>query len=323
MKIGLILPHWSGSMAGHTPTATETLAFGREAQQVGVDSLWLTDHLYHEPFLDFLDHGYQLPTEHRGVRVGFWESWTTLAALAVDTADVEIGTLVTNTAFRNPALLASMAATVDSLSKGRLTVGLGAGDFRSEHMFHGYPWERRIGRFEEALRIIVPMLRGERVTVDGDFYQSQDVELLPEGPRKNGPPVLIGSMRGGPRMKRLTVQYGDGWSCWLAFEDSHVENYAARLQGMQEACEQHGRDPETLAGNVTIGITLPGLDGLVPGASPITGSANDVAEQISRYAELDVDRLTVYLHPCNEAGLEWLGEILSQVQRRSTVKAAH
>ena len=82
---------------------------------------------------------------------------TTAAALARETRRVEIGTLVVNTGYRNPALLARMADTIDELSEGHFIMGLGAGDFESEHVAFGYPWERRVGRFEEALQIIRPL----------------------------------------------------------------------------------------------------------------------------------------------------------------------
>lgn len=320
MNIGLILPQWTESMAGVTPQAGDVVEFARSAEGIGLDSLWLVDHFYYEPYLDFLEHGYELPGEFQGVRGGAWECWSLLAAVACATDRVALGTMVTNTAFRNPGLLANMAETVDSLSDGRLTLGLGAGDFRSEHTFHGYPWERRVSRFEEALQIIAPMLRGERVTATGEFYEVQEAELLPKGPRPEGPPIMIGTMRGGPRMSRLVMEYADQWSCWLAYEDSRPERYAGLHRSMLDAAHWHGRDPETLRHNVTIGLTKPGFEGLVPGAMPITGTPDDVAVQLERYAGLGVDNLAVYLQPCNREGLDWLAAVLDQVRRPTTAR---
>lgn len=314
MKIGLVLPQWSGSMAGTTPAAGDVVEFGRAAEAIGIESLWLFDHFYYEPYLDFLEHGYQLPQDQQGHRMGAWECWTMLSGLAVATEQVELGTMVTNTAFRNPALLANMAETVDALSGGRVTLGLGAGDFRSEHTFHGYPWDRRVSRFEEALQIIVPMLKGERVTFDGDYYQVRDAGLLPRGLRPEGPPVLIGTMRAGPRMQRLAAHYADVWNSWLAFGDSHAENYAEMLDLMTSACQRHGRDPATLRHSVTIGLTMPGFEGLVPGATPISGSPDQVAGEIQKYVDLGVDHLVVFLQPCGPAGLDWMAEVLEQVR---------
>lgn len=318
MKIGLILPQWTDPATGVAPTPGEMMEFARSAEAMGIDSVWLTDHLYHEPYLDFLAHGYELPEEQRGVRSGYWECWTMLAAIASETGRVELGTLVTNTAFRNPALLANMAETVDALSDGRVTLGLGAGDFHSEHVFHGYPWERRISRFEEALQIIAPMLRGDRVSFEGDFYRTHEAGLLPRGPRQDGPPILIGMMQGGPRMRRLAVQYADGWSSWLAFEDSHSGNFAGRLERMTTTCESYGRDPDTLQSAVTIGLKAPAFENFVPGSNPVTGSPGEVAEELGKFADLGVDHLTVFLQPYGEAGLAWLEDVLAQFRGRST-----
>ena len=110
----------------------------------------------------------------------------TAGALARETRRVEIGTLVVNTGYRNPALLARMADTIDELSEGRLILGLGAGDFESEHVAFGYPWDRRVSRFEEALQIIRPLLRGEKVTFEGEFYTTREAENIPKGPRPEG-----------------------------------------------------------------------------------------------------------------------------------------
>lgn len=318
MKIGIILPQWSNSLAGATPTAPDVVQFGRNAEALGIDSLWLFDHIYYEPYLDFLEHGFQMPDEFKGIRVGSWECWTTLAALSLATSEVELGTMVTNTAFRNPALLANMAETADSLSNGRVTLGLGAGDFRSEHSFHGFPWDRRVSRFEEALQIIVPMLNGEQVTFEGEFYQAENVALLPRGPRPNGLSVMIGVMQCGPRMLRLVAEYADEWNSWLAFGDSHPAHFAERLHLVDQACDRHNRDRETLRDNVTVGLTMPGYEGLVPGASPLSGSPQDVATEIQEYAELGVDHLTIFLQPYSDESMEWLQAILHHVPGRSS-----
>jgi alkanesulfonate monooxygenase SsuD/methylene tetrahydromethanopterin reductase-like flavin-dependent oxidoreductase (luciferase family) len=320
MQIGLILPHWTGACGGVTPDAREVVEFAKQAEQIGLDGVWLTDHLFHEPYLDFLEHGYELPEQMKGIRSGFWEAWTLLAAIASETERVEIGTLVSNTAFRNPTLLANMAVTVNSLSGGRLTLGLGAGDFHSEHDFLGYPWERRVSRFEEALQIITPLLRGELVSFTGSYYQASEAEILPQGPVCLGPPILIGSMQVGPRMQRLTAQFGDGWSCWLAFEDSHVDGYAQRMRTMHHACERFDRDPATLRNTVTVGVNSPDSPSLIPGATPITGSQMEVAGELRRYQELGVDHLAIYLQPCTVTGVEWLSGVIEQV-RNAGVRA--
>lgn len=310
MKIGLVLPQFSGTYDGRMPRGDEILAFARAAEAAGFDSLWLVDHFYWEPFIDLEEHGIAAPEDRRGVRFAAWECWTTLAALAAVTTRVELGTLVTNTAYRNPALLAHMAETVDELSHGRLILGLGAGDYRSEHSMHGYPWDRRVARFEEALQIIRPLLRGETVTVEGEFYQTRDATLIPKGPRPEGPPILIGVIHGGPRMQRLVAQYADEWNCWLVFSDSHASAYQGTVDEMVAACERHGRDPATLRRNVTVGVATPGREYGWPGATPIQGTPAGIAEQLAAFAECGVDHLTLYVRPGTSGGMEWLGQVI-------------
>ena len=314
MKLGLVLPQISGALDGGLPSGAALLAFAQAAEAAGLDSLWLVDHFYWEPFADLADHGIAAPEERRGVRFGAWECWTTLAAVAAVTTHVELGTLVTNTAYRNPALLAHMAETVDELSNGRLILGLGAGDYRSEHAMHGYPWERRVGRFEEALGIIRPLLRGETVTHDGEFYQLRDATLMPKGPRPVGPPIMIGVVHGGPRMLRLVTQYADEWNGWLVFGDSHAAAVRAELAAIDAACARHGRGPQTLRRHVTLGVATPGRDFGWPGATPLSGVPEALAVQLAAVADTGVDHVTLYVRPLTSDGLDWIGEVVERLR---------
>src|SRR6266508_1623108 len=128
----------------------EYVAMARLAEDVGFDSIWLGDHLlYRTPGL--------------GTR-GPWEVWTMLSALAASTSRILLGPLVACTSFHNPSMLAMMAATVDEVSGGRLILGLGAGWNETEFRAFGFPFDRRISRFEEAFEVVRRLLDGERVT---------------------------------------------------------------------------------------------------------------------------------------------------------------
>ncbi|MFW5470081.1 LLM class flavin-dependent oxidoreductase [Knoellia sp. CPCC 206435] len=129
------------------------LDLARRVEAAGYDSIWVGDHLL-----------YDLPS---GLTRGPYEAWTTLAAVAAVTERVEIGPLVASTSFHSPAMLAKQAATVDAISQGRLIVGLGAGWNRREYDAFGFPYDRRVSRFEEAMAIIVPLLRTGRTTFHG------------------------------------------------------------------------------------------------------------------------------------------------------------
>lgn len=311
-KIGLLLPQWEDGMAGKTASGPEILELAKLSEDIGVDSVWLVDHFLFEPYVDEAEYGVEYPDEMKGKKVGFWECWTLASALAAITDRVEIGTLVANTGYRNPALHARMADTVDELSGGRLIFGIGAGDYRTEHDAFGYPWERRVGRFEEALQIICPLLKGESVTFGGEFYSTEEARLAPKGPRPDGPPILIGLLKGGPRMKRLVTQYADHWNCWLV-EDSRPEAYRESYQSILEACEKHGRDPATLVKNAAVGVCFPGNALPVDDAVPFSGSNAEIAEQLSRFLDEDVDHLVIWLEPCTRDGIEQLSKVLEQL----------
>src|SRR5207249_4585394 len=119
-------------------------------------------------------------------------------------------TLVMALPFRNPAVLAKMAITVDEISGGRLILGIGCGWHKPEFEAFGIPYDHRVSRFEEGLAVLLPLIHGERVDFDGGFYRADGGEILPRGPRAKGPPLLIAGK--GPRMLRLTAQHADAWN---------------------------------------------------------------------------------------------------------------
>ena len=143
--------------------------------------IWLGDHLLYRG--------------DGGPERGPWEVWTMLAGLAAVTSRVALGPLVACTAFHPPGLIAKMAAAVDEISGGRLVLGLGAGWNEAEFRAFGLPYDHRVTRFAEAFEIIRGMLAGERVTLEGRFWQADDLVLLPPPARR--PPIMIGSH--GPR----------------------------------------------------------------------------------------------------------------------------
>ena len=150
MRIGVTLPLAQGDTAdGHVPSYDEARIFALRAEAVGLDSIWVFDHL--------LFRFASKPEE--GVR----EAWTTLAALAPVVPRIELGSLVMCSSFRNPGLMAKMAATLDDLSGGRVILGLGSGWHDPEYEAFGYPADHKVGRFAEDLEIAARLLRGERV----------------------------------------------------------------------------------------------------------------------------------------------------------------
>jgi alkanesulfonate monooxygenase SsuD/methylene tetrahydromethanopterin reductase-like flavin-dependent oxidoreductase (luciferase family) len=280
MRIGTVVPMAEGDAHDRTPTWVEVLRFAKHAEAVGVDSIWVFDHMYSN-----------VPgTEPRGVH----EAWSLLTALAVSTERVELGQLVMCASFRNPGLLAKMAVATDEISGGRLTLGLGAGWHDQEYRAFGFPTDHRVSRFEEALQITIPLLRGETVSFNGRFHTVSEAVLLPKPGRRI--PILVAGNR--PRMLRLTARYADAWNtAWFEEADQRLHD---RLVAFDAALAAEGRDSGSF--RRTVGIEVAEAD--QPSAS------NRIANLLASYSGLPVDDLIFVLQPMTEASLDRLGEAI-------------
>jgi alkanesulfonate monooxygenase SsuD/methylene tetrahydromethanopterin reductase-like flavin-dependent oxidoreductase (luciferase family) len=216
------------------------------------------------------------------------------------------------TGFRHPALLAKMAVALDEVSAGRVILGLGAGWHDAEHTAFGYPSDHRVGRFDEALQIIAPLLRVGEVDFHGQYYDVADCAIDPRGPRPTGPPILIGA--DGPRMLRLTARYADMWNAHYLGDPGRLAEQERRLH---DACLEVGRDPATI--ETTVGEFI-AFDDLAPAPGPgvhaVPGSRGAVVDLIARYAELGVSHLMLQcINPGYGSALERLGDALAEVRR--------
>jgi len=288
MKIGLMLP-LGESEAGGWSNLRDLAA---TAEREGLDSVWGADHLV---FRDDDDDG--------GGWRGIHESWTVLTAVAAITERVEIGPLVLALPFRNPALTAKMAAQLDEVSGGRLILGLGCGWHEPEFDAFGYPFDHRVGRFEEGLEILVPLLRGERVTFEGRWHQVRDAQLLPKPIRPDLPVLIAGKQ---PRMLSLVARHADQWNAAWYGDPADADVLRTRLEALRTALAEAGRDPATL--ELTAGIFVAGdADDGAP-ESAIRGSAEQVGDALARYAELGVSHLIAHTWPRKPDGVKRLAE---------------
>ena len=289
MKLGIILPIAENPETGQTPGYGEIRALAQQAEAAGLDSVWIFDHLI-----------YRFP--ERPVS-GLWECWTLLPALAEATQRVELGTLVLCVPFRNPALLAKMADTLDEVSDGRLILGLGAGWDQPEFDAFGFPFDHLASRFEEALQIIVPLLREGKVDFQGTYYHAPNCELRPRARRPGGPPILVAGAK--PRMLRLTAHYADAWNfAWLG----NVEGLTERRAALEAACREVGRDPQSL--EVTVGVNV-GYEVGEESPDPkkvLFGSAEEIAAGLKGYADAGVGHVIAALRPNTAQGLERFAE---------------
>lgn len=294
MKIGIILDISEGSFEGRTPTFQDLQAMAQAAEQNGLDSLWLADHLI-----------YRFPEQEE---LAPWEAFTMLSALAAVTTRIELGTMVASTSFRPPALFAKMADTLDEISRGRFILGLGAGWHQPEYDAFGYPFDHLAGRFDEALQVIVPLLREGHVDFQGQYYQVNNCVLRPRGPSKAGPPILIGARR--PRMLRLVARYADAWNTAWHTDPAVVQERYAQLRS---ACAEVGRDPTTIT--LTAGTVVH----LQPGEGSeteraIIGSPEEIARQLHAFAAIGVAHLIVVLEPLTPASIEQFARITELVR---------
>jgi probable F420-dependent oxidoreductase len=304
VKIGLIVPLGESPDLGHPPSFHEIRALALQAEEAGLDSIWVYDHLLYRFEED--------------TTFGVWEGWSILAALAEATERVELGTLVMAALWRNPALLAKMAATVDEISNGRLILGLGTGYHRPEFDAFGYPYDNRVSRFEEAMEIITSLCREGKVDFHGEYVSAPDCEIRPRGPRPGRPPILVASQ--GPRMLRLTAQYADAWNtAWFG----PVKGIAKRRAELEAACAEMGRDPSSI--DITVGVNVayprPGTaeEEPIDPERALTGTADEVAAGLIAYRDAGVSH--VICGALAESTYEYASHVLTHLAE--AVKVYH
>jgi alkanesulfonate monooxygenase SsuD/methylene tetrahydromethanopterin reductase-like flavin-dependent oxidoreductase (luciferase family) len=274
------------------------------AEQVGFETLFVPDHLIMRASAYW---GFE--EEHSR---GTWEAWTILSALAEATTRVGIGSYVLANSFRQPALVAKMAATLDEVSGGRLILGLGTGSHMPEYAAFGYPTDHLAGRFDEALRIIVPLLRDGRVDFAGKYYAAQDCELIPRGPRPTGPRIWIAGF--GPRIMRLAARWADAFNTsW----HTRPEDLRDPFTSLDEACHAVSRDPTTLQRTIGTFISFAENDADEPTGrfrDTLRGSPEDIAARLVEFRAVGVQHITCMFREPNFRSIERFSQVIRQVR---------
>jgi F420-dependent oxidoreductase-like protein len=211
------------------------------AEQLGFDSIWLFDHFH---------------TFHRPVLETTFECWTATAALARDTHRIRIGQMVTCNGYRNPALLAKMASTVDVLSHGRLDFGIGAGWNKEEYDAYGFPFAttgERLQMLREALEIVTAMWTEPYASFRGSYYQVAGAINEPKGVQKPHPPIWVGGT--GERVTlRLAAEFGDATN--FGGHPNDLAWYRHMFDVVRRHCDAIGRDPDELIRSTDIETTF-------------------------------------------------------------------
>ena len=278
----------------------DVLGIGNDADAAGFTRLWVSDHLF---------------LGKDAVNVDCLEAWTLLAALAVRTDRIRIGPMVTAQSYRNPALLAKIAAAVDVLSRGRLDFGLGAGWKEIEYRAYGYDFPdapTRVTQMTETLEICTRMWREDRATYHGKYYRIDDALCSPK-PVQRPLPIWIGGSK--PRVMRAAAKYGDAFN--ITVSASAPTDIPDRLRDLDEACRAVNRDPKTLLRSAfliaCVGTTQERADALVdqlalraktdragflasrPGL--IFGTPQIALEKLRSYASLGIGHVNVMFQP--------------------------
>ncbi|ASW54101.1 LLM class F420-dependent oxidoreductase [Plantactinospora sp. KBS50] len=293
----------------------DLLRVARRAQDCGFDGFFRSDH-----YLAMGVDGLPGPTD----------AWLTLAALAVQTERIRLGTLVTSATFRLPGPLAISVAQVDAMSGGRVELGLGTGWFAEEHTAYGIPFPpvgERFDRLTEQLDVITGLWStqpGGRFDHAGRYYRVENSPALPKPVQRPHPPLIIGG-KGATRTPRLAARYADEFNVPFS-PPEHVErSYAA----VRKACAEAGRDDRPLALSAALTVVCGRTDAEVRrradaiGRDPaevrssgagVVGTPEEVAEQLRVYAGLGASRF--FLQVLDLTDLDHLDLIAAEVAPR-------
>jgi alkanesulfonate monooxygenase SsuD/methylene tetrahydromethanopterin reductase-like flavin-dependent oxidoreductase (luciferase family) len=289
MRFGLAVPQYGFSLPSGTIRFDDAPAWARRAEELGFDSVWLSDHF----FYSFRRYGAD-PSPIEAL-----EPLTALGGIAAATARVRLGVLVLAAGFRPPALVAKAAATIDRMSGGRLELGLGAGWLEDEYAAFGYPFGSVGDRFDGLQHVVEELVR-----ILGDPSSPSP------SPVQDPLPIWLGG-KGGPRLLRLAARHAAGWNVvWRV----SPEGYRAAVADVARACERESRDPATFRRSVglygTIGATedeararFERARASFPGdvmhddtweswrADTLSGSPEQVVERIGVFEALGVEEL--------------------------------
>lgn len=299
-EIGLVLPINQSFVDGSTIRWTEIRALALRAETMGFDTVWVPDELL-----------WREPASTEG-GTGWWECVAMAGAVAAATTHIKVGTWILSALHRNPGISAKVVETLDEISGGRFVLGLGSGHAGNQGRLFGLPEDHVYSRFEEALEIIVPLLREGRADFEGRFHAARGLEQRPVGPRPGRMPIMIGA--GGSKMIRLAARHADIWS-WYVNERSEVAEFAPRVRELEAACAEIGRDPSTIGRSAGIFVEPTAERGAERFAVPVRGSVQEIAEGIRSFGDAGFTQVELMLWPPTIGALDALAPVLEELDR--------
>jgi alkanesulfonate monooxygenase SsuD/methylene tetrahydromethanopterin reductase-like flavin-dependent oxidoreductase (luciferase family) len=293
-EVGLVLPMGDSFVDGATARWVDIRDLALRAEELGFETVWTADEL--------------LWRAADGTPQGWWEGVAMTGAVAAATSRVKVGTWILSALHRNPGITAKAVETIDEVSGGRFVFGLGSGHAGRQAKAFGLPEDHVFGRFEEALQVILPLLRQGRSDFEGTYHAARDLEHRPVGPRPGRIPIMIGAK--GPKMLRLAALHADIWS-WYVEERSDVAEFGPRLAALEAACVEIGRDPATIgksAGIVVEPTTFTGSEAVL--GTPVRGSAEEIADALRAFGVAGFTNLELVVWPPTLAAVDALAPVL-------------
>lgn len=231
-------------------------------------------------------------------------------AVASATSRIKVGTWILSALHRNPSITAKAVETLDEISAGRFVFGLGSGHAGGQAHAFGLPEDHVFGRFEEAVEIIIPLLRTGRADFEGTYHAARSLEHRPVGPRPGHIPIMIGA--GGPKMLRVAAQHADVWS-WYVEERSELAEFAPRLSALEAACLEVGRDPSSIGRSAGIFVEPTEIGGAEALAVPLRGSAEQITDGLRSFRDGGFTQVEVLLWPPTSAALDAMAPVLERL----------
>jgi alkanesulfonate monooxygenase SsuD/methylene tetrahydromethanopterin reductase-like flavin-dependent oxidoreductase (luciferase family) len=247
---------------------------------------------------------------------GVWESMAIAGAIAASTETIRFGQSVVNAPYRSPAMLASIATTLDEISGGRYVLGIGAGNTPdSDYEAFGFPTDRRYSRFAEAIEIIHSLLKTSNSDYAGGFYSAKEAELVLRGPHAEGPRINIAA--GGTKMLTLVAKYADAWN-WWAYDETLgqiKERIGTITMTLDHACDAEGREPTSLDRTLDLyAVTPPGFDPAESGfENTASGSAEEIAHFILGVGDIGISEVRCDLTNKTSEAVEAMAEVVELV----------
>jgi len=296
LELGLPLPTIRLPMNDGANRWSNIRGFAQRAEEMGFDTLWLPDELLWK-------------FDPESEPIGTWECVAMAGATAAVTERVNVGTWVLSALHRNPGLSVKVAQAIDEISGGRFLFGFGAGHSGTQGKAFGYPPDKVVGRYEEALEIVIPAIREGTATYSGQYHSAFEQDNVPRGPSGSDMAVVLAGH--GPRTIGLAVKYADIWSGY-ATESSQPEAFVNMLALVDSVCDQQGRDSATLGKSIGVFVELTEASVVAETGLgvPLRGGPSEMAEAVHRFAEMGVTMLEMIPAPFNDESMDRFAEMI-------------